>query len=71
MQSLDIVLKASRLFLFTTWGGREFQNRWYLGKIQVVITSEMMDKVRQRMLFSSNYVYRNKLCLLVVCPLGH
>ena len=34
-------------------------------RIQVVITSGLRDKVRQEMLFFSNYFYRNKMCLLV------
>ena len=43
--------------------GRRPKVEWYLGKlVQVVITSGVKDKVRQGMLFSSNCVYRNKIC---------
>ena len=35
----------------------------YLGKILVVITCEKGDKVRQGLLFSGDYVYRNKVLI--------
>ena len=38
--------------------------------IQVVITFGVRDKVRQEMLFHSNYVYRNKICFGVSCSGG-
>ena len=60
MESLEILLlKESRLFLFTTFGGREgvpnSHGTWERG-IQVVVTSEMRDKVRQGLLLSSDYL---------------
>ena len=62
MHSLDIALKGIKAVLVTTCCGRKLRSGMVLGKkIQVVFTSGVRDKVRQRMLFSSNCVYWNEI----------
>ena len=64
MQSLDIALKGINAILIYNMlrEGVPKSNGTWKKRIQVVITSGVRDKVRQGMLFSSNCVYRNKIC---------
>ena len=58
MQNLDIVLKCVQAVLIYLIEGGSSKIKWYLEKIQLVISSEIRYKVRQGMLLFSNYVYK-------------
>ena len=64
MQSLDIALKGIKAVLsYMLREGVPKANGTWGKRIQVLITSGVKDNVREGMLFSSNCVYRNEICI--------
>ena len=70
MQSLDITHKGINAVLIYNMlrEGVPKSNGTWKKELQMTITSGVRDTVRQGMLFSSNCVYRNKIC---VCLYTH